>query len=102
MGMPVDNLVSNWAHMVMASMAWSLKAWLALLLPAKGRWRKKREEEKQTVLRMEFKKFLNAFIRIPAQVVKTGRRIVYRILGWNPWLHVFLRAVEQMERPLLC
>ena len=102
MGMPVDNLLSNWAHMVMASLAWSLKAWLALLLPAKGRWRKKHEYEKQAVLRMGFKKFLNAFIRIPVQVVKTGRRLVYRILGWNPWLHVFLRAVEQMERPLLC
>ena len=88
--------------MIMASLAWSLKAWLALLLPAKGRWRKKHEEEKQAVLRMEFKKFLNAFIRIPAQVVKTGRRLVYRILGWNPWLHIFLRAVERMERPLLC
>ena len=24
---PVDNLVSNWAYMVMASLAWSLKAW---------------------------------------------------------------------------
>jgi hypothetical protein len=31
--MPVDNLVSNWAYMVMASLAWTLKAWFALLLP---------------------------------------------------------------------
>ena len=30
---PVDNLVSNWAYMVMASLAWSLKAWAALLVP---------------------------------------------------------------------
>ena len=27
---PVDDLVSNWAYMVMASLAWSLKAWSAL------------------------------------------------------------------------
>ena len=26
---PVDDLVSNWAYMVMASLAWSLKAWSA-------------------------------------------------------------------------
>ena len=26
---PLDNLVSNWAYMVMASLAWSLKAWSA-------------------------------------------------------------------------
>ena len=30
MKMPVDNLVSNWAYMVMAALAWSLKAWLGL------------------------------------------------------------------------
>ena len=30
---PVDNLDSNWAYMVMASLAWSLKAWAALLVP---------------------------------------------------------------------
>ena len=30
---PVDNLLSNWAYMVMGSLAWSLKAWAALMLP---------------------------------------------------------------------
>ena len=34
---PVDNLVSNWAYMVMASLAWSLKAWSALLVPVTPR-----------------------------------------------------------------
>jgi hypothetical protein len=33
---PVDSLVSNWAYMVMASLAWSLKAWMALSLPHDG------------------------------------------------------------------
>ncbi len=102
MKMPVDNLVSNWAYMVMASLAWSLKAWLALLLPAQGRWREKHAEEKTTVLRMEFKRFVDTFVRIPAQIIKTGRRIVYRLLAWNPYLHVFLRAVEALEHPLRC
>jgi hypothetical protein len=31
--MPVDNLVSNWAYMVMASLAWALKAWFSLWRP---------------------------------------------------------------------
>ncbi|MGH9671390.1 MAG: IS1380 family transposase, partial [Terriglobales bacterium] len=31
--MPVGTLVSNWAYMVMASLAWTLKAWFALVLP---------------------------------------------------------------------
>jgi hypothetical protein len=38
LSMPVDDLVSNWAYMVMASLTWSLKAWNALLLPEGGLW----------------------------------------------------------------
>jgi len=94
--MPVDNLLSNWAYMVMASLAWTLKAWFALLLPEHGRWREKYKREKLEVLRMEFRTFLNAFMRVPAQVVRTGRRIVFRLLSWNPWQQVFLRAVDQL------
>src|SRR5204862_1910616 len=33
MQMPVGDLTSNEAYMVMASLAWTLKAWFALLLP---------------------------------------------------------------------
>ena len=102
MKMPVDNLVSNWAYMVMASLAWTLKTWFALLLPERGRWARKYAAEKNEVLRMEFKKFVNAFVRIPAQLVKTGRRLVFRLLGWNPYQHVFIRAVETLARPLRC
>ena len=99
---PLDNLVSNWAYMVMASLAWTLKAWFALLLPETGRWAKKYRDEKQSVLTMEFKKFVNAFMRVPCQIVRTGRRIVVRLLGWNPWQHVFLRAVDAFRCPLRC
>ncbi len=100
--MPVDNLVSNWAYMVMASLAWSLKAWLALSLPEKGRWAQKYKREKDSVLRMEFRKFVDEFVRIPVQLVKTGRRLVFRLLAWNRYQHVFIRAVEAFETPLLC
>jgi hypothetical protein len=99
---PVDNLVSNWAYMVMGSLAWTLKAWFALSLPEKGRWAAKYKAEKQKVLRMEFKTFLNAFIRVPCQIVQTGRRIVYRLLAWNPWQEVFLRGVDTLRCPMRC
>ena len=102
MRMPVDDLVSNWAYMVMASLAWNLKAWYALLLPDKGRWHKKHKAQKQNVLRMEFKTFRNAFILLPCQIVKTGRRLVYRLLGWNDYLAVFFRAVNAFRHPLRC
>ncbi len=100
--MPVDNLVSNWAYMIMASLAWTLKAWYALLLPEDGRWAEKHRAEKEAVLTMEFKTFVNAFMRLPCQIVRTGRRILFRLLSWNPWQHVFLRAVEALRQPLRC
>ena len=100
--MPVDNLVSNWAYMVMASLAWTLKAWFALLLPEDGRWRDKYYRQKQQVLRMEFKRFVNGFIRVPCQIVRTGRRIVYRLLSWNEWQEVLLRGVDMLRRKKLC
>jgi hypothetical protein len=97
---PVDNLVSNWAYMVMVSLAWSLKAWFALLLPETGRWKEKHAAEKRAVLRMEFRTFLNAMMRLPTQIVRQGRKTIYRLLGWNRWLDVFLRGWEQVRVPL--
>jgi len=107
--MPLDNLVSNWAYMVITSLAWTLKAWFALLLPTTGRWKDKHAQEREWVLRMEFKRFVHGFMRLPCQVIRTGRRIVYRLLGWNPWLHVLLRGLDalmsgnvQRSRPMRC
>jgi len=102
MAMPVDTLTSNWAYMVMASLAWTLKAWAALLLPEEGRWVKKHREEKRTLLRMEFSTFVQAFVQMPAAIIRTGRRIVYRLLSWNPWQHAFFRLLDQLRLPLRC
>ena len=98
MEMPVGDLVGNWAYMVMASLAWTLKAWFALELPGGGRWAQKYQTQKESLLRMEFKKFLNVMMRLPCQVVRTGRRIVYRLLSFNPWLEVLLRGVEALRK----
>jgi hypothetical protein len=98
---PVGSLVSNWAYMVMTALAWSMKAWLALLLPTSGRWSDRYREEQQALLRMEFRTFLNALIRLPAQVIRTGRRIVMRIMGYNKWLPALFRGVEAL-RVLRC
>ena len=100
MGMPVDTLLSNWAYMVMTALAWSLKAWFALRLPQTGRWAARYAAEKAAVLRMEFKAFLHAFILMPVQVVRTSRRLVFRLLAWNPWQAVFLRGFDHLRVPL--
>jgi hypothetical protein len=99
---PVDNLVSNWAYMVMASLAWSLKAWSALLVPVSARHKAKHEGEKRTLLRMEFATYCAAFIQMPCQIVRGGRRWVYRLLSWNPWQGVFFRLVERLHECWLC
>jgi hypothetical protein len=102
MRMPVDTLLSNWAYMVMTALAWSLKAWFALRLPTTGRWAARYTAEKAAVLRMEFKAFLQAFMLIPVQVVRASRRLIFRLLAWNPWQAVFLRGFDACRAPLRC
>jgi hypothetical protein len=95
---PLDNLTSNWAYMVMTALAWDLKAWWALLLPEQpGRWQEQQRAEKRWVLGLEFKTFLNAFVRLPCQLLRTGRRLVYRLLAWNPHLPIFFRLVARLR-----
>ena len=99
---PVDDLVSNWAYMVMASLAWSLKAWAALLVPVSPRHAAAHEAEKRKWLRMEFATFRAAVLQMPCQIVRGGGRLVYRLQSWNPWQGVFLRLVERLHACRLC
>jgi len=99
---PVDDLVSNWAYMVMASLAWSLKAWSALLVPVAPRHAATHKAQRRTLLRMEFPTFCAALIQMPCQIVRSGRKIIYRLLSWNPWQGVFLRLVEHLQARRLC
>jgi len=100
--MPLDNLVSNWAYMVMTAQAWSFKAWFGLVLPERGRWKARHKAQKQAIVRMEFKTFLNAVMRVPCQIVRQGRRIVYRLLSWNDWQPLLFRVMDMLHRPLRC
>jgi len=98
---PVDNLTSNEAYMLMTSLAWNLKAWVALRLPVqKGRWQERHQEQKQKLLRMEFRTFVNRWLRIPCQVLNTGRRLVLRLMAWNDWQPVFFRLAADLAHPL--
>ncbi|MEO8496021.1 MAG: hypothetical protein ABI614_13185 [Planctomycetota bacterium] len=64
---PVDTLLSNWAYMVMTSLAWNLKAWLALGSMPSGTSLEQTTEraQQERVLRMEFKTFVNYLMRLP-------------------------------------
>jgi hypothetical protein len=78
MRMPVNDLVSNGAYMVMAALAWNLKAWFALLVPERKRGLE--------LLQMEFRGFLQAILLLPVQILRSGRRIIWRILSYNSWV----------------
>ena len=94
---PVDDLVSNWAYMVMAALAWSLKAWAALLVPVTPRHAEQHQSQKRSWLHMEFATFRAAVIDLPCQIVRSGRRLIYRLLSWTPWQGAFLRLVERLQ-----
>lgn len=94
---PLDSLLSNWAYMVMGTLSWNLTRWFSLLLPEEGRWKEKHAGEKHTVLRMNFSTFVRSFMLVPAQVVSSARRLKLRLLAWNPWQHIFFRALDAVR-----
>lgn len=70
--------------------AWNLKSWYGQLMPDGRRGRE--------VMMMEFRRFLHLVIRIPCQIVRTGRKIVYRILGYNDHLPDFIATWRRLRR----
>ena len=91
---PVNSLHANWAYMVMAALAWSLKAWIALLVPVSPRWAAQHLEQRRRLLTMDFRTFVAAIIHIPCQIIRAARRIRYRILAWNEWQSTFFRILD--------
>ena len=90
MRMPVNDLVSNGAYRVMTALAWNLKAWYGLLTPNR--------ERGLELVKMEFRRFLHAIVLLPCQIVRTARRVIYRILGYNNWLKDFFATWERVRR----
>lgn len=94
---PVDNLESNWAYMVMTSIAWTLKSWSALLLPINNAHRRKHESERDQILKMEFRTFLDQFISIPCQILGHSGRVIYRLLGYRDMTPAFFRLCGRLN-----
>jgi hypothetical protein len=89
--------------MVMASLAWTLKAWWGLMLPANpGRWQERHEQEGRQIVKMEFKRFVTNLIRLPCQIIRTGRRLIYRLLSYNSWQSALLRGVAAWRTRAQC
>ncbi len=90
MRIPVRDLLSNWAYVVIATLAWNLKAWFGLLIINR--------ERGLQVIKMEFRRFLNSFILLPTQIIRTGRQIKFRILGYNEWLCDFMAVWDRIRQ----
>lgn len=88
--MPAGDLVANWAYMVIGALAWNLKVWLALSLPE--------ELGARALLKMEYRRFVKRVIRIPAQILEKGRRLVYRLLSLGGRWGKFLIAASDWLR----
>ena len=48
------------------------------------------------LVRMEFRGFLQAIILLPCQILRAGRKIVYRLLGYNEWLKDFFATFRRL------
>ncbi len=75
--------------MVIGALAWSLKAWYGLLI--------EQPRLRHQVLRMEFKQFLERFICLPCQIVRQGRRLLYRIVHFTFDTLLNLRLFERLK-----
>jgi hypothetical protein len=82
--------------MTMASLAWSIKAWCALLLPVTPRRADQHLKQRRALLAMEFRTFQQAFIDIPCQIIRHARQVRWRIQAWNPWLGAFFRLADAL------
>jgi hypothetical protein len=86
---PVNTLAANWAYMVIGCLAWSMKAWLGLVQP--------KSVQAGQLLTMEFRKFLDEVMLLPCQIITTGRRLVVRLLQWNPWVNMLCQVSELLR-----
>ena len=87
---PMYDLVSNWAYMVMAALAWNLKSWFAMMMHLKS--------DRRKYVAMEFKRFIREMILLPCQVIRRARQTTLRIIGWQPTTDRLFSTWRTIER----
>lgn len=87
---PLYDLVSNWAYMVIAALAWNLKSWFSMMLH--------RKTDRRVYIAMEFRRFIHNIVLIPAMVIRRARSITIRIIGYQPALDKMFSAWRTIER----
>ena len=87
---PMYDLVSNWAYMAMAALAWNLKSWFAMMLHLKA--------DRRKYIAMEFRRFIREMILLPCQVIRRAWRTTLRIIGWQPATDRLFSTWRMIER----
>lgn len=87
---PLYDLVSNWAYMVIATLAWNIKSWFAMMMHRKA--------DRHDYIRMEFRRFFTSIILAPAMVIRRARGITVRLIGYQPSLDRLFSAWNTTER----
>ena len=87
---PLYDLVSNWAYMVIAALAWNIKSWFAMMMH--------RHRDRQQYVRMEFRRFIRSIILIPCHVVRRARGTTLRLIGYQPTLDRLFSTWRIIER----
>lgn len=90
MRVPLYDLVSNWAHMVIAALAWNIKSWFAMMMHRKA--------DRRAWIGVDYRTFLHALILIPARVTRHARRTTVRLLGHTPHVDRLFSAWHTIER----
>ncbi len=99
---PLNDLVSNWAYMVIASLAWNLKVWSGLMIKPTGNAEQTKEQEsiKRQIVRMDFKAFRDRLMMAPAQIIRRDGSLVYRLLSCRPSVDLLMLIDANVRRPL--
>jgi hypothetical protein len=90
MRMPAREFDANWAYLVIGALAWTLKAWAGLLLP--------KSLGARAIVKMEFRRFLNELMLLPAQILRSGRQLIFRLLAVNRWSLLLLEGTNHLRR----
>ncbi len=88
--MPVAEFDANWAYLVISALAWNIKAWAGLVLP--------RRLGARAIVRMEFRRFLTEIVLLPAQILRSGRRLIFRLRAINRWVPLLLKGTQLLKR----
>ena len=90
MRMPTNTLESNWTYMVIACLAWNLKAWSGLLHPDVHVGR--------SILRMKFSTFVAKMMYVVCQVLQQARGLVLRVLNTSRWARAAMELHDHARR----